>query len=368
MRFQDQLYGFGETAALRQAASLALSDALIALVSLDNQAQGHRMRGPWLRLEREIGVVQALRETGAVADPTAIFRARMGLGALERGHVQLAELDSRLQRWAQVNQRKGSGELRALVAGLVPDRNRPDLAALADRIAIALQRCTSPAWTFSPRTGGQVEVAVSHAVDGASVDSADLALAIPFALRRAGLVRTLMPSLSGRVRRFAREQIAPLAQMQGWAETLGEQASESAARLRLLERHAQAVDLALAGVRRPAPLRRLTEQAAARWCVWAAQLARDNDIEVSTAWRTLQQAAELRLIVEVPAERRSRGDGTLYAIPPVLQIAGLIAAPRGRPPRTVASQVGIPDLRQTISELDAAMAAIDGLTPPAAVA
>jgi len=48
--------------------------------------------------------------------------------------------------------------------------------------------------------------------------------------------------------------------------------------------------------------------------------------------------------------------------------ATLISAPRGRPPVKLSPTVAIPDLRQPISELDAAMAAIDELTSPGAAA
>ncbi len=360
MGFRDHLYGYGETAGARQAATLALSRALIAVVTIDREVLGHPMHTPWLRIEQEFAVAQALRGAGAMVDVKAIFRARMGAESLSQGHVTIGDLDGRARRWAQMAQRKGAAELRKLVAELAPERGQPDLAALADQISATLAQCATPAWQFERRgRGGRVEVL--RPMDDAPFDSADLALAVPFALRRSRVAKSLIPALSGGVRQFVREGLAPLAQVENWAMTLAEQAGEAAARLRLLERYAVAVDVQLAGVRRPAALRRLATQATNRWSVWAAQLARDNGVEVSTAWRTLQQAVDLGLVMPVPTERRSRGDGTLYTIPPMLQLAGLISAPRGRPARATAAPAAIPDLRRALSDLDAAMAAIGRL-------
>jgi hypothetical protein len=37
--------------------------------------------------------------------------------------------------------------------------------------------------------------------------------------------------------------------------------------------------------------------------VWAAQLARDTKADISSAWCTLEQAADLRLLVELPGQK-----------------------------------------------------------------
>ena len=95
--------------------------------------------------------------------------------------------------------------------------------------------------------------------------------------------------------------------------------------------------------------------------MWAAKLARETKVDISSAWRTLEQAADLGLVVVVPGQKRSRGDGTLYAAPPLLRMAGLMSVRRGRPAKTVfGGDVGA-GLGDAIAELDAAMAAADRL-------
>ncbi len=209
--------------------------------------------------------------------------------------------------------------------------------------------------------------AVAEVVSAAGPDLADLMLAVPFALRRIGVTRQLLPAVSGRVRVFASAELAPLEQLTRWAQTVAGQAGEGAARLRLLERYVAVVDARLISVRRPAALRRLVGVGLNSWAVWAAQLARVTDVDISSAWRTLEQAAELGLVQRVPGQGRSRGNGTLYAIPPWLQLAGLISAPRGRPAGVgrpgpaVPLQPGPGSLAGAMDELDAAMIDADRL-------
>lgn len=88
-------------------------------------------------------------------------------------------------------------------------------------------------------------------------------------------------------------------------------------------------------MRRPAALQRLVAVTLRTWSLWAANLARDTKIDISSARRTLEQAANLGLVVEVPGQKSSRGNGTLYAAPPWLRMAGLISVRRGRPAATV---------------------------------
>ena len=115
-------------------------------------------------------------------------------------------------------------------------------------------------------------------------------------------------------------------------------------------------------------MRRLVAVALGSWSVWAAKLARDTKVNVSSAWRTLEQAADLGLMAEVPGQKRSRGDGTLYAAPPRLRMAGLISVRRGRAAITVFANDDGVALGDVIAELDAAMAAAGrfetvGVTP-----
>jgi hypothetical protein len=160
---------------------------------------------------------------------------------------------------------------------------------------------------------------------------------------------------------FAREEVTPLAALTSWAAALERQAGEGTSRLRELHLYAAQVERQLADVRRPAALRRLVAVALGSWSVWAAKLARETKVDISSAWRTLEQAADMGLVVEVPGQKRSRGDGTLYAAQPLLRIAGLMSVRRGRPVKTVlGGDVGA-RLEDAIAELDAAIAATDQL-------
>jgi hypothetical protein len=170
---------------------------------------------------------------------------------------------------------------------------------------------------------------------------------------------SVLPGNVGLPRVFAREDVTPLAALTNWAAALERQAGEGSARLRELQVYAEQVERQLADVRRPAALRRLVAVALRSWSVWAAKLARDTRVDISSAWRSLEQAVKMGLVVEVPGQKRSRGDGTLYAAPAWLRMAGLMSVRRGRPASTVlAGGVGA-GLGDAIAELEAAMAAAD---------
>ncbi len=89
---------------------------------------------------------------------------------------------------------------------------------------------------------------------------------MPFALRRLGVARAVLPALTGRIRVLASDR-DPLDRLEHWAEALAAQAGEGVARLRLLERYAAQADGQLEGARRPAALRRLVEAALDPWTV-----------------------------------------------------------------------------------------------------
>lgn len=368
MDISGSLYGFGERGEDRQVAFAALTKAVAAIARLDAEISYHSLRNPWLRGEREAALAVAARETGFEADPQSIIAARLGALTLPRGHVQLGDLDERARRWAPIAQRKGPAELRALVAKLAPVRGDRDLVALAERVARALGDCTQSSWEFDQDsiTGAPLLRNVP-AVPG-SVDAGDLALALPFALRRIGITTTLLPGLVGRPRVFAREEVTPLAALISWVATLERQAGEGASRLRELQVYVAQVERQLAEVRRPAALQRLVAVALGSWSIWAAKLTRDTKVDISSAWRTLEQAAKLGLVVEVPGQKRSRGDGILYAAPPWLRMAGLISVRRGRPAATVFHGSVGPGMGNAIAELDAAMAAADRLNATFAAA
>lgn len=359
MDVSGSLYGFGERGEEREVAFAALAKAVGGISRLDAEICHHPLRNPWLRVEREVALAAAAREAGLEADPQSIIAARLGALTLPRGHVQLGDLDERARRWAPIAQRKGPAELRALVAKLAPVRGTRDLVGLAERVARMLGECSQSSWEFDddPLTGTPVLRNVP-AAPGA-VDAGDLTLALPFALRRIGMTLSVLPGLVGRPRVLAREEVTPLAALTSWAATLERQAGEGAARLRELQRYAAQVERQLAEVRRPAALRRLVAVALGSWSVWAAKLSRDTKVDISSAWRTLEQAVEMGLVVEVPGQKRSRGDGTLYAAPPWLRIAGLISVRRGRPANTVFGGGVGSGLGDAIAELEAAMAATD---------
>ena len=361
MDVSGSLYGFGERGEERQAAFSALEQAVAAISRLDAVSAQHPLRSAWVRVEREMALATAARETGYEADAQSIIAARLGALTLPRGHVQLGDLDDRGRRWGPIAQRKGPAELRALVAKLAPVRGDLDLVGLAERVARALGDCTQATWEFDEDPDTSMRVLRNVPAEPGSVDAGDLALALPFALRRIGMTIGVLPGLVGRPRVFAREEVTPLLALTRWAETLERQAGEGASRLRELQLYAGQVERQLADVRRPAALQRLVAVALGSWSVWAAKLARETKVDISSAWRTLEQAADLGLVVAVPGQKRSRGDGTLYAAPPLLRMAGLMSVRRGRPAKTVfGGDVGA-GLGDAIAELDAAMAAADRL-------
>ena len=359
MDVSGSLCGFGERGEERQAAFAALAKAVGGISRLDAEILHHPLRSAWTRVESELALATAARETGFEADPQSIIAARLGALTLPRGHVQLGDLDERARRWASIAQRKGPAELRALVAKLAPERGDRDMVALAERVALALGDCSQSSWKFEsdPLTGAPTLSNVP-AAPGA-VDAGDLALALPFALRRIGMTTSVLPVLVGRPRLFAREELTPLAALTSWANLLELQTGEGVARLRALQGYAGQVERRLVDVRRPAALRRLVAVALGSWSVWAAKLARDTRVDISNAWRTLEQAADLGLVVKVPGQKRSRGDGTLYAAPPWLRVAGLMSVRRGRPATAVLRGNDGAGLEDAIAELDAAMAAAD---------
>lgn len=339
----------------------ALLDAVQAISTLDQQLYRHPLVPAWARVERDLAVAAAAATAGpGSADVELIFRARLGLIALPRGYVALGDLDSRARAWEAVRQRKGVADRRALVGALATRRGTRDLVGLADAIAAMLADVSTASWQLTRAGQGYRTVTVAS---GSAVDSDDVALAVPYALRRLGLTRSLLPALSGGIRAlqvgdaFVTHDDGPhaaaLAPLTVWATPLGQQARAGSARLHRLERYVADVERQLILVRRLHALRRLVGVGLTSWGLWAAQLARLTDVELSSAWRTLAHAAELGIVEAVPPSSsgadglpgtglpgtgRSRGDAMLYAIPPWLRLAGLSAAPRGRPAGPVSAR------------------------------
>ena len=361
MDLNGALYGFGESCEEREAAFVALSRAVAAITRLDADSARHPLRSAWLRIEHEVALVAAAREAGFEADLQSVLAARLGALTLPRGHVQLGDLDDRARRWAPIAQRKGPPELRGLVAKLAPRRGVPDLVLLAERVALTLGDCAQASWDFEtdPQTGAPVLSNVPAPYGAA--DAGDLALALPWALRRIGVTMAVLPGLVGRPRVFAREDVTPLAAITNWAAALERQAGEGALRLKELDLYAALIERQLAGIRRPVALRRLVALVLGNWSIWAAKLARNTRVDISSAWRTLEQAAELGLVVEVPGQKRTRGDGKLYALPPLIHIAGLILVRRRLPARLASSGDRTSTLSYALAELENAMAKADAL-------
>lgn len=361
MDLHGPLFGYGDQRDHRAQVFRALVCATTAIVQLDTETRNHPLRSPWVRIEQQVAMAGAARAARLSADPTSIFAARLGAMRLDREHVQLGQLDDRARRWGLVAQRKGPAELRALVSRLAPDRGSRDPVALAEQVSNALPACVQSWFGVATSSGPRKRTFQFEAAPAGSTDISDLALALPYALRRVGLTSGVVPTLIGSPRAFLREDQNGLAALQTWAETLSRQAGEGAARLRALESYVAAADRQLASVRRPAALSRLVATALNSWTVWAAGLARRTDVDISSAWRLLGQAVELGLVLEVPCESASRGNGTMYAAPPILRLAGLMSVRRGRPAATVVRGDDGAGLGDAIAELEAAMAATDRL-------
>ena len=76
-----------------------------------------------------------------------------------------------------------------------------------------------------------------------ALDIGDLIHAVPYALRRMAVVRSLLPDLSGRVRGLATDRPDRL---ETWAISLAKQAARGQAHLLMLERFALEADRQLA--------------------------------------------------------------------------------------------------------------------------
>ena len=357
MDIGSSLFGYGERADERREAFSALACAGAAIARLDADSSNLPLRAAWLRAEREFAFAVALRETGHEADPQSIIAARLGALSLPRGHVQLGDVDDRARRWAPIAQRKGPPELRALVSKLVPTRGDKDLVGLAERTVDALGMCTQSSWEIDKDPFSGLLVLRNVPAQPGAIDAGDLALALPYALRRAGVTAGVLPTLVGRPRLLSREDVTPLGALTAWAATLERQACEGHARLRELQVYAGQVEQKLIAIRRPAALRRLVGLALGSWSLWAAKLARQTKVDISSAWRLLEQAADLGLVMPVPGQKRSRGDATLYAAPPWLRMAGLMLVRRGRPAKSAVSVRG----GASGGALAAAMAELDDL-------
>lgn len=366
------LYGEGASGELRRAAALQERRTLAILAQLDGLAADQPLHRAWLRLEHRAGLVNAARMTGHELDLQTLLAFEMGGRQATTLLSVPATLHERDRRWWQAAQRKGPTELRLLVARLAPARRGTLLVDLAD----AIRRASGDVRAFAarPRTerGGP-------GADTSEADLGDLAMALPFALRRMGLSRVVVPSLSsgaGLLRRRPddedetgaawRERL--LMTYAQWLRSLERDAGQAASRLRLLDEQAAAGMRRIAGLRRPAAMQRLLAMSLARPCLWATRLARATNTDVSSAWRLLVQAEELALVVRVPLARRSRGDGVLFASPVYLKLAGLVSVKPtpGRPPTISRSTPCAGGLAAAMADLDSLLDELDDRAPPGA--
>jgi hypothetical protein len=339
MVFHAALFGNGLSADSRYEATVSLMTLVQALVALDTKGKASTVRAAWLRVEEQAALATAARATGHDAGLDIILSALMGSARLPTGHASLAMLRERGAAWRAVAQRKGSPVLRGLVTRMMPGRRTGDLLALATNVDSLARECVSTqrAWEAGEGQGSRLSGAE---LEPLRFDAGDVALATPFALRRGGLISFPLPSITGRPSLLVRER-DPLDRLKAWLGSV--QADTEAARLRLeaLELHYRRAEAALLQVRRPALLRRLVALSFQRWSLWAARTADLLEVDVSTAWRALGQAADLGLIVPVPTLQRSRGNAQLFTAPPWLILARMVPRARGRPSSLALDRQGL---------------------------
>lgn len=357
--FHAALFGHGLSADARHEATARLMRLVQALAALDAKAKASSVRTAWLRVEEQAALATAARTAGHDAALDIILSALMGVAPLPVGHVSLAMLRERGAAWRAVAQRKGSPVLRGLVTAMMPVRRTGDWLALATGVDSRIRESVSPHWTWQAGVG-QGSLRGGDELERVRYDAGDVALATPFALRRAGLTSSLLPSVTGRPLLLVQER-DPLDLLQAWLGAL--HADTEAARLRLdtLELHYRKAEATLWQVRRPGLLRRLVALSFKRWSLWAARVADLLEVDVSTAWRALGQAADMGLVVPVPTLQRSRGNAQLFTAPPWLTLARIMPRPRGRPPSASLEHPGLVGPLASESLLTAAMADIDQL-------
>jgi hypothetical protein len=81
-------------------------------------------------------------------------------------------------------------------------------------------------------------------------------------------------------------------------------------------------------------------------------------VHISNAWRTLEQAEELGLLVPVSSARRSRGDARGYAALPIARAAGQGSASAAEEPQELAQALA--DTDEALAELERLLARTGG--------
>ena len=263
-----------------------------------------------------------------------------------------AAFERRRARWASPNQ-----ALRPLVRA-VTGVGTPALAGIAERVAAQAATCVRADRRWHIDADAQLACVEGGEGEGAP-DLGDVAMATPFALRAAGLTSARIGSLVGDPRILTADQ-PPLARLERWAGVLERQATDALDRLTTLERFDCVVDAALVGHRRPGTVRRAVDHAFVNGTIWAAKLAAVTGVNISNAWRTLEQASHLRLVVPITGARRSRGDAQVYVASPIARAAALAD---GRRPAALSEHrsPGLPQgsLDDICAEADEALATLD---------
>ena len=95
--------------------------------------------------------------------------------------------------------------------------------------------------------------------------------------------------------------------------------------------------------------------------LWASRLASITGVHISNAWRTLEQAEELGLLVPVSSARRSRGDARVYAALPIARAAGLLVAPVAAGQGSASAAEEPHELAQALADTDEALAELERL-------
>lgn len=342
----DALLGLEvETAQRRRRALNLLATASSSVARLDGFSAATPITRLWRRLEHRVGVAQA---TGFAGEGAGLQEGVHAWILPDSSHDAglMARFAEREQRWRMGPRRRWGAQVPA-GAGLV---------AVVEWAAMATPYCRR----YEP--GLKIDAASATAVvdsqfDADEPDVGDLALATTIALRRAGLTTVRIGSLVGDPRAFATDQ-PWLDRIGQWATALVEQATSARGRFDALARFAELVQQRLAAHRRPVAVRRAVEVALWDGSIWASRLARRTGVTISSAWRSIEQAEALGLLVPIAGSRRSRGDAQLYVAPPIHQLSrtAAVVAPRsGQAPLAD----GRSALGSAVVEADAAIAELD---------
>lgn len=304
------LTGYETETARGRLAALAANEQAVASVSrLDQAVSGHPYASLWRAFSEIFALADLGQQIDEPSDANRIFSAILGAetSVLEPpvGRQTLAARS----RWRAMEWRKGHHALKTTVESLCApaQEKQPALLHLISRL-YQLER-------------------MRH-------DRCDLVMAVPYALRRLKLTQTVLPSLSGSVRALASREYAATAMIERFCQRLAGQAE---AGLRLLDDISRAVaesqrKVESAKTQRKDALRRLAWEALWPRPLSPAGLARRWGQQVSTTSRLLKAGEEIGIVQ--PIVDRSAMKRPIYqrfAGPLVIQLAGLEAAPRGRP-------------------------------------